>query len=104
MQGILQIFKIDEPKKGTSSKTGKPYEIHTAQCALIAETGELDQVGVLDIPPALRGKVGPGLYRGTYAMGVNFQNGKIGPILTELVPHQVKDPAQRAGALANKGP
>jgi hypothetical protein len=100
MQGILKIFKLDEPKKGISSKNGKPYEIHTAQCALLTADGELDQVGVLDIPPSLRGKVVPGIFVGSYAMGVNFSNGKIGPVLQDLVPYAVKDPAQRAAAAA----
>ncbi|MDQ0011868.1 hypothetical protein J2W23_000232 [Variovorax boronicumulans] len=96
MQGILRIFKIDEPKKGISTKTGKPYEIHTAQCALLTDAGELDQVGVLDLPPTFRGKVTQGDYRGTYAMGVNFQNGKIGPVLTDLQPLTPRQPSAPA--------
>lgn len=104
MQGILKIFKVDEPKKGISSKTGKPYEIHSAQCALLTDAGELDQVGVLDIPPSLRGKVTVGTFVGTYAMGVNFSNGKIGPVLTDLQPFAQKDPAQRAASVSAQAP
>lgn len=100
MQGILKIFKLDEVKKGIASKTGKPYEIHTAQCALMTADGELDQVGVLDIPPSLRGKVKPGVFIGSYAMGVSFANGRIGPVLQDLLPYDVKDPVQRAAAQA----
>ncbi len=88
MQSMIQIFKLDEVKKGTSAKTGKPYEIHTAQAALIDANGGVDQVGVLDIPPALREHVKPGLYTGSFAMKTNFSNGRIESHLTGLTPAQ----------------
>jgi len=85
MQSAIQIFKLDEVKKGTSKKTGNPYEIHTAQAALIDAAGNVDTVGVLDIPPDLRGKVEVGRYTGTFAMKTNFQTGRIEAALTGLV-------------------
>ncbi|APW40610.1 hypothetical protein RD110_10270 [Rhodoferax koreense] len=90
MQSLIQIFKLDEVKKGIAKKTGNPYEIHTAQAALIDENGQIDTVGVLDIPPALREKVQPGLYAGSFAMKTNFQSGRIESVLTGLVPHVVR--------------
>lgn len=90
MQSMIQIFKLDEVKKGTSVKTGKPYEIHTAQAALLNEAGEVDQVGVLDIPPALREQVKPGRYTGAFALKTNFSNGRIEAVLTGLMPAQVR--------------
>lgn len=90
MQSMIRIFKLDEVKKGTSKKTGNPYEIHTAQAALVDAAGNIDTVGVLDIPPDLRDKVKPGLFSGTFAMKTNFSNGRIESVLTGLVPVQVK--------------
>lgn len=84
MQSVIQIFKLDEPKKGTSKKTGQPYEIHTAQAALIDANGEVDTVGVLDIPRELREKVKPGIYSGAFAMKTNFMSGRIEAVLTGL--------------------
>ncbi|WP_382160388.1 hypothetical protein [Hydrogenophaga sp. ANAO-22] len=86
MQSTIHVFKLDEVKKGTSRKTGNPYEIHTAQTALIDAAGNVDTVGVLDIPPDLRGKVSPGRYTATFAMKTNFQNGRIEAALVGLLP------------------
>lgn len=86
MQSAIHVFKLDEVKKGVSKKTGNPYEIHTAQTALIDVNGNVDTVGVLDIPTELRGKVNPGRYTATFAMKTNFQNGRIEAVLTGLVP------------------
>lgn len=86
MQSTIHVFKLDEVKKGTSRKTGNPYEIHTAQTALIDAAGNIDTVGVLDIPKELQGKVNPGRYTASFAMKTNFQNGRIEAVLTGLVP------------------
>lgn len=88
MQSMIQIFKLDEPKKGVSKKTGNPYEIHTAQAALIDVAGNVDTVGVLDIPPTLRELVKPGLYSGSFAMKTNFSTGRIESVLVGLTPVQ----------------
>ena len=93
MQSTIRIFKLDEVKKGTSKKTGNAYEIHTAQAALIDAAGNIDTVGVLDIPPDLRGKVAPGLYQGSFAMKTNFQSGRIEAALTGLT----ESPQTRSG-------
>lgn len=93
MQSRIQIFKLDEVKRGTSKKTGNPYEIHTAQAALIDDKGNVDTVGVLDIPPDLRGKVDKGIYLGTFAMKTNFQTGRIEATLTGLT----LEPQRKAG-------
>lgn len=86
MHTLLQIFKVDDARKGISAKTGKPWEMQSAQCALLSAEGVLDKVGVLDIPPPLRGKVVPGIFTATFAIGVNFQSGKLEPLLTDLTP------------------
>lgn len=97
MQSLIKIFKLDEVKKGLSKKTGNPYEIHTAQAALIDANGNVDTVGVLDIPPELRGKVVPGDYSGSFAMKTNFMTGRIESVLVGLVkmgPAQPLKPGQ----------
>lgn len=96
MQSTIQIFKLDEVKKGTSKKTGNPYEIHTAQAALIDAAGNIDTVGVLDIPQPLRDQVKPGVYTGSFAMKTNFQTGRIESVLTGLTPAPVKAAMQSA--------
>ena len=85
MQSIVQIFKIDELRKGVSAKTGKPWEMQSAQCALMTQDGQVDQVGVLDIPAKMREGLTPGLYTASFAMNANFQTGRIEAVLTGLV-------------------
>lgn len=103
MQSTIRVFKLDEVKKGTSKKTGSPYEIHTAQAALIDDVGNIDTVGVLDIPPALRGQVVPGDFRGTFALKTNFTNGRIEAVLTGLASMPpAKPPAPAAPPAPSK--
>ncbi len=100
MQSTIQIFKLDEVKKGISKKNGSPYEIHTAQCALVDAVGNIDTVGVLDIPQALRGQVTAGLYTATFAMRTSMMTGRIEAVLTGLVaiPQRGKPATTGAGA------
>jgi len=86
MQSIVQIFKVDELRKGVSQKTGKPWEMLSAQCALLTAEGQVDQVGVLDVPPKLREGLQSGVYTASFAMATNFQSGKLEAVLTGLVP------------------
>jgi hypothetical protein len=82
----IQIFKLDEVKSGIG-KSGKPYEIRTAQCALVTDEGAIEQVGVLDIPEGLKDKAKPGRFRGVFALqAAQFgdQRGKIRAVLTDL--------------------
>lgn len=94
MQSTIQIFKLDEVKKGISKKNGNPYEIHTAQAALIDVAGNIDTVGVLDIPPQLRDQVKPGIYAGSFAMKTNFSTGRIEAVLVGLTPSPSAKPGQ----------
>lgn len=96
MQSTIQIFKLDEVKKGVSKKTGNPYEIHTAQAALIDAAGNIDTVGVLDIPQSLREQVKPGVYTGSFSMKTNFQTGRIESVLTGLTPAPVRSVVPKA--------
>lgn len=83
---LLQIFKLDEPRKW--SKNGREGVIQTAQCALLTDEGAIEQVGVLDIPEALREQAKkPGVYRGGFALQARQygdQRGRIEAVLTSL--------------------
>ena len=85
MQSILQIIKLNEPKKGVSKKTGNEYDMQDAECILLAPDGTVDQVGVLQIPKALRDKVGVGTFTATFALHANFASRRIEAVLTGLV-------------------
>lgn len=87
MQSIIQILKLNDPKTGTSKKTGNPYDMRDAECLLLKEDGSVDQVGVLQIPTKLRDAItGPGTFTATFAMSANFASRRIEAVLTGLVP------------------
>lgn len=92
MQSIIQIFKVHPVKTGTSSQTGKPYEMQHAECAMLDDAGDIDQVGVLRIPKDMRGQVVPGIYLGRYAMRPDMKTREIGPVLVGLQPYSVAAP------------
>jgi hypothetical protein len=90
MNSILQILKLNEVRKGVSVKNGRPWEMQDAECLLLDETGAVDQVGVLQIPRDLMGKVTTGIYLGTFALRPDLQTRKIGAVLTGLQPYTIK--------------
>jgi len=83
---VIQVLKLNDPIKGTSSKTGRPYDIQDCECILFDEAGEVGQVGVLTIPNELRGKVAPGMYTGSFSMRADRQTRRIGSVLVGLTP------------------
>ena len=85
----ITILKLNEVEKGTSAKTGKPWERHTAETMLLNDAGECHKVGKLDIAPVLRGTVQPGTYTATFGLDVpdyGPNQGRITSFLTGLVP------------------
>ncbi len=90
MQSILQILKLNEVREGVSQKNGKPYRMQDAECLILNETGEVDQVGVLQIPRHLLGTVTPGVYLGSFALRPNMASRRIEAQLTGLQPYTVK--------------
>lgn len=86
MQSIIQVLKLNDPKTGMSAKTGKAYDMQDAECLLLTEDGQIDQVGVLQVPKNLRDKIAVGTYRGTFAMQANFASRRIEAVLTDLTP------------------
>lgn len=93
MQSILQILKLNDPKTGVSSKTGRPYDMQSAECLLLTDTGAVDQVGVLDVPKHLRDKVTLGTFLGSFAMRANMASRKIEAVLVDLTPMPPQKPA-----------
>lgn len=86
MQSIIQILKLNEPKTGTSKKTGNPYDMQDAECLLLNADGSVDQVGVLQVPKALRDVVAVGKFTASFALHSNFASRRIEAVLTGLIP------------------
>ena len=92
MQSILQILKVNELRTGNNKTTGKPYEMQDAECLILNDDGSVDQVGVLQVPKDLRGKVTPGTYLGSFALRPDMASRRINAVLTGLQPYSVKPP------------
>lgn len=90
MQSILQILKVNEARTGV--KDGRTWEMQDAECLLLKDTGEVDQVGVLQLPKELRGKVVPGVFLGQFSLRPNMASRKIEAVLTGLQPYAVAKP------------
>lgn len=102
MQSILQILKLNDVREGISSKNGKPYRMQDAECLILKDTGEVDQVGVLQIPRDLLGSIQPGVYLGSFSLRPNMASRRIEAQLVGLQPYSVKSPASPAPS-SNKG-
>lgn len=103
MQSIIQILKLNDVREGVSQKNGKPYRMQDAECLILKETGEVDQVGVLQIPRDLLGTVTPGVYLGSFALRPNMASRRIEAQLTGLRPYTVKTTPVSAPAAPVKG-
>lgn len=86
MQSIIQILKLNDLKSGISKKTGNPYEMQDAECLLLTQDGQVDQVGVLQVPKALREVAKPGTFTATFALNSNYASRRIEAVLTGLIP------------------
>lgn len=85
MQSIIQILKLNEPKAWNID--GRSGVSHSAECLLLSDAGEVDQVGVLRIKgDDLVKKAQVGIYRGTFAMRANPASRQIEAVLTDLTP------------------
>lgn len=88
MQSILRILKVNDARSGV--KDGRTWEMQDAECLLLKDTGEVDQVGVLMVPKELRGTVTPGDYLGTFSLRPNMASRRIEAVLVGLTPYAVK--------------
>lgn len=94
LTSILQILKINEKRTGT--KNGRDWAMQDAECMLLADTGELEQVGVLQLPKEMMGDAAPkpGIYLGAFALRAGMQDRKIVAVLTALTPYAVPKTAK----------
>lgn len=90
MQSLIQIIKINEARSG--SKDGRAWAMQDAECILLTEDGEPDQVGVLQLPKNLMGENAPkkGTYLGTFALAAGMRDRRIEARLTGLQPYDVR--------------
>jgi len=94
LTSIIKIIKVNE--KRTGSKDGRAWEMQDAECILLDENGEEQQVGVLPLPKHLRGDTAPGrgVYLGSFALQAGLRDRRIEAVLTGLQPYGVpKAPA-----------
>lgn len=84
MQAIVQVIKVNEARSG--SKDGRAWEMQDAECILLDEQGNPDQVGVLMVPKDLRNNIKPGQYTGSFSLVASLRDRRIEARLTNLVP------------------
>jgi len=91
----IHVFKVNEPRAWNFE--GKSGTSHSAECALLDEAGNIDQVGVLRIPPDMVDKVKANtVYTGHFSMRANPASRKLEPVLTNMVevPPSARAPAR----------
>lgn len=90
MQSLIQIIKVNEARSGT--KDGRAWSVQDAECILLTDDGQPDQVGVLQLPKSLMGDNEPkrGVYLGTFALAAGMRDRRIEARLTGLQPYDVK--------------
>lgn len=98
LTSIIQILKVNEKRSG--NKNGRDWSMQDAECALLNDTGELEQVGVLQLPKDMMGDAAPkpGTYLGAFALRAGMQDRKIAAVLTALTPYAVGKPSAPAKA------
>ena len=92
MNSILQILKLNEPRSGKTAN-GTAWTMQDAECAILDDAGVVQQVGVLMIPRELLGKVGTGMFIGSFVLRADTRKEgqrRINAELTSLQPYAVK--------------
>ncbi len=99
LTSIIQILKINEKRSG--NKNGRDWAMQDAECMLLSDTGEVEQVGVLQLPKDMMGDNAPkvGVYLGSFALRAGMQDRKIAAVLTGLQPYNQR-PSKAAAAPA----
>lgn len=102
MTSIIQILKVNELRKGVSSKTGRAWEMQDCECVLLSDTGAVEQVGVLPLGRDMMGDNAPavGTYLGSFALRAGLQDRRIGAVLTGLQPYTTGRAASSKSAAA----
>jgi hypothetical protein len=100
LTSIIQVLKVNEKRTGT--KNGRDWAMQDCECALLLETGELEQVGVLQLPKDMMGDTAPkpGTYLGSFALRAGMQDRQIKAVLVSLQPYTVGRPSASKAAAA----
>jgi hypothetical protein len=85
------------PRSGISAKTGKPWEIHAAQCVLEQETSDGKQilVGQINLPRELKDSQ-PGEYLAEFGLQQSM-DGRLEARIVSLVPFGMPKAKAAAG-------
>ncbi|MDA8450384.1 hypothetical protein M5C97_18580 [Acidovorax sp. NCPPB 3859] len=104
LTSLIQVLKVNDKRSG--SKDGRAWEMQDAECVLLNDDGEMEQVGVLQLPKALMGEAAPvpGIYMGAFALQAGMRDRRINAILTALTPYTRGKAAPAAGASAPAAP
>jgi hypothetical protein len=87
LTSIIKVIKVNEVRSGV--KDGRPWSMQDAECILMDENGEEQQVGVLQLPKALMADAAParGTYIGAFALLAGMRDRRITAVLTALTPY-----------------
>lgn len=83
---LLNIIAINV-EEGISKKTGQPWKMHKAQCALVGPDGKT-QIGELNLSRALA-DTQPGKYLAEFELAVNYER-LVVPQIVMLHPHGIE--------------
>ena len=89
MNVYLQILKLNDIREGVGKESGRPYRMQDAECIILGEAGDVDEVGVLMLSKDQVGNVQPGTYVGSFALRADKSRDgqrRIGAVLTGLRP------------------
>ena len=89
MNVFLQILKLNPIREGVGKTSGQPYRMQDAECLILDDKGDVDQVGVLMLAKDQVGVTQPGIYLGSFAMRANTSEKgqrRIEAVLTGLQP------------------
>lgn len=86
LPAYIKVLIVQEVRKGTGRNSGKPYEMQEIDCMTLDQDGVEMQVGVMQVPAPLLGKITRGTYRPVYGMRVDFASRGIKPAIIDLEP------------------
>lgn len=85
MHKTIEIFQVNDPKTGIG-KTGKAWSMTECECIVNSADGKR-AAGVLLLGRGIdASKVVPGLYVGTFDIGIDYKTRKIGAEIVNLQP------------------
>lgn len=87
LTSIIQILKVNEKRDGV--KDGRAWSMQDAECVLLGDDGQMEQVGVLSLPKEMMGELAPkpGTYIGSFALRAGMKDRRISAVLMGLQPY-----------------